>query len=70
MYAGQHGGKKMRLNKNCKNKALLLDEQQPFPLYTRDLNLSVLKHLQPLHCYTQLFAAQPAYGKKTVETNM
>jgi hypothetical protein len=35
----------------------------------------MLKQLQPLHCYTQLFAAHPKYvqkkcKKKTVETNM
>jgi hypothetical protein len=48
----------------CKNKIQLLDEQQIFPLHTRGLNLSVLKQLQPLHCYTQLFAAHPKYVQK------
>jgi hypothetical protein len=37
---------------------------KPSPLHIRDLNLSVLKQLQPLHCYTQLFAAHPKYAPK------
>jgi hypothetical protein len=46
IYAGQHGGKKMRLNMNCNNKILLLDEQQSSPQNKGDLNSLMLKQLQ------------------------
>jgi hypothetical protein len=39
MYAGQHGGKKIRVNKNCmKKKSYYWMSNKPSPLQSRDLN--------------------------------
>jgi hypothetical protein len=47
IYAGEYGGKKMRLNMKCNNTILLFDEQHTStPPKKTDLNLSLLKQLQ------------------------
>jgi hypothetical protein len=64
--------KRMKLNENCNDKILLLDEQQTSsPLYNRDLNLSILKQLQPLQVlYTAVCCSSKVCTKGIVETNM